>query len=91
MKMDDTYLVWSHEHGAWWRPNRAGYTTSLEAAGRYTRDEAIRICGDAHDGWNGGKSAPPEIPVRLADAMECIIVQPHHRAGRAQQSKAETT
>jgi hypothetical protein len=86
MNDDDAYLIWSHEHSAWWRPNNCGYTTHLEAAGRYSRDDAISICADAHDGWNGGKKAPPEIPVRLVDALACLVVQPHHRAARAQQS-----
>lgn len=31
--MADTYLVWSHEHGAWWRPGGHGYTTHLSDAG----------------------------------------------------------
>lgn len=63
-----SYLVWSHEHSAWWRPARAGYTTFLEAAGRYTREEALVICRTARGGWRPGQP-PPEIPVRLEDAL----------------------
>lgn len=41
-------LIWSGEHGAWWRPNSAGYTSHREAAGVYEIEEARRItshCG----------------------------------------------
>lgn len=37
------WLIWSMEHGQWWRPARKGYTTSREDAGRYTYDEAVKI------------------------------------------------
>jgi len=36
------WLVWSNEHGAWWRPNTWGYTYQISEAGRYTEAEAIR-------------------------------------------------
>jgi hypothetical protein len=42
-----TYLVWSHEHGAWWGPGRSGYTKGLQTAGRYSRDDALDICRNA--------------------------------------------
>ena len=27
----------------WWRPNSAGYTTDIDAAGRYSADESAQI------------------------------------------------
>ncbi|MEO3869379.1 hypothetical protein ABGB18_11155 [Nonomuraea sp. B12E4] len=60
------YLVWSNEHGAWWRPNRCGYTGDLWQAGRYTEKEAAEICRKAAHGWREG-SLPPEV---MVPAME---------------------
>ena len=65
----DAYLVWSNVHAAWWRPNSAGYTTSLAQAGRYSRNEAINICAGSRDGYTA-RSMPGEVPVRL-DAIMC--------------------
>lgn len=65
----DAYLVWSNEHGAWWRANSAGYTTLLNQAGRYGRDEAINICAFSRDGYTA-REVPCEIPMRL-DAVVC--------------------
>jgi len=39
------WLVWSNEHAAWWGPNRRQYFTEIESAGRYTLEEAMKICG----------------------------------------------
>lgn len=41
--MAHLYLIWSHEHGAWWGPNGNGYVNDLRAAGRYTFAEAAEI------------------------------------------------
>lgn len=35
-----TYLIWSHQKNAWWRPGGRGYTTNLLEAGRFTEAEA---------------------------------------------------
>ena len=61
----ETYLIWSIEHRAWWRPGRMGYTIWLDAAGVYSRDEAMQIVDDATMDWSRG--APNEVPVRIAD------------------------
>lgn len=74
--MEERYLVWSNEHRAWWRPNAQGYTISLEKAGRYTRDEAIRhsIGRDQEPG-----QPLPEIPVRESDVLACIHAEAQSR------------
>jgi hypothetical protein len=42
------YLIWSIEHCAWWKPGKWGYTTATHAAGRFTYEEAKRICDEAN-------------------------------------------
>ena len=37
-------VIWSREHGAYWRANRAGYCTELLGAGLYSPEEAEEIC-----------------------------------------------
>lgn len=37
------WLVWSIEHGCWWATDSLGYRGTVEAAGRYTLAEAVRI------------------------------------------------
>jgi len=37
------FLIWSNEHGMWWRANHYGYTRYIEEAGRYELDEAVSI------------------------------------------------
>lgn len=37
------YVIWSHDHCAFWRPNSKGYTQALDLAGRYSEDEAREI------------------------------------------------
>lgn len=69
----DYYLIWSHHHGAWWGPDKAGYTTDLIKAGRYSREAAIDICAHVRDGYTTfhGLQAPTEWPVRLDAAVCC--------------------
>lgn len=37
------WLIYSREHNAWWRSERAGYTTAIYDAGRYSREEAAKL------------------------------------------------
>lgn len=45
--MSDTQLIWSYEHNAWWAPNERGYVREIQRAGRYTPEDAARICARA--------------------------------------------
>jgi hypothetical protein len=67
----DIYLIWSHEHRGWWAPDGNGYTHHLSQAGRYTKQDAMRICTDAIRGASGLR-ALPELPVRLED-VEAMV------------------
>jgi len=44
----NAYLIWSEEHGAWWKPESSGYTDSIKEAGRYTKAQAFQIIHDAN-------------------------------------------
>ena len=54
--------IWSREHHAYWAPNRCGYTRSLDAAGRYSLEDAVAICDRANMGLRD--NAPPEETIR---------------------------
>jgi hypothetical protein len=69
---DDTYLIWSHEHGAWWGPGGCGYVRSLDRAGRYSHAEALAICIKAIPGTSTLLQALPELPVRLIDVAAMV-------------------
>lgn len=68
----ERYLIWSNEHRAWWRPNARGYTTFIESAGRYSRDEAIKH-SSARDQHRG--EPMPELPVREDDVLSAMLPQ----------------
>jgi hypothetical protein len=42
------FVIWSIEHGAWWRPGEVGYCDTLAEAGLYTEAEAARIVARAN-------------------------------------------
>ena len=54
-----TFLIWSNQHKAWWKPNRVGYTKSVREAGRYPLITAIDICEGAN--WNLGYDQDEEM------------------------------
>jgi hypothetical protein len=66
--MPELYLVWSNEHGRWWRPGHQGYTGIIALAGRYRRKEAMEICDSANFAIPKGRE-PNEVMVL---APECI-------------------
>lgn len=65
------WLIYSHEHTAWWSPKRWGYTDRIAEAGLYSEEEARGICERAALGWPQGmppKGLPPEVMVPATDA-----------------------
>lgn len=45
---EQRYLIWSEEHGLWWRPGERGYTNNLCAAGLYSKERADAIVKSAN-------------------------------------------
>lgn len=62
--MNDLWLIWSIEHGGWWRPNKNGYTHHRAEAGRYTYDEACVIVKGANYGLH---DIPNEAMIKVED------------------------
>jgi len=75
----DSYLIWSNEHAAWWRPNVLGYTPFFEEAGRYSREKAIEH-SRGRDQCRG--APPPEIPVREIDMLAAMTAENSDRHDR---------
>lgn len=69
--MTGPYLIYSNEHGAWWRPGSMGYTRIIGAAGRYSGEEAKRICENANRYQREGE-IPNEIMVLSPEAMHAL-------------------
>jgi hypothetical protein len=42
------FLIWSNEHGQWWRPAELGYTDNIFDAGEYPLERAVEICARAN-------------------------------------------
>lgn len=63
-------LIWSFEHGAWWRPNSWGYTTCRSEAGWYDRAEAEKIVEQAN--W-GGECNEKVMELGQEDDRKCAI------------------
>lgn len=71
------YLIWSEEHGAWWRANKWGYTRNIMAAGRYQEKEATVICFEANKYLPGGelheiKVIAPEYGHKISVALGAL-------------------
>lgn len=48
--MEKSFLIWSIEHGAWWKPAHRGYTEKRKEAGMYSFEEACKIVKTANIG-----------------------------------------
>lgn len=66
------YLIWSHQHGAWWCPGGFGYTQHVGDAGRFGRDKALEICRAALPGQYKPGGPFPDLPIAEDDLKELI-------------------
>lgn len=71
------WLVWSNQHGQWWRGGRAGYTQYIEEAGRYSRAEAEAIVRQATvDGQLSHGRRDPYTGQRYVQFDEVLVPAP---------------
>jgi hypothetical protein len=71
------FLIWSNEHGAWWRDNESGYTQHIDEAGRYDRADAERIVADATvDGQLSTQRQDPMNGRPYREFSEVIVAAP---------------
>ncbi len=66
--LEDTYLVWSNEHQAWWAAP-SGYTSSMAEARHFTHAAALAVCLRAIPGTANRMGMLPELPVPLRDVL----------------------
>lgn len=89
------WLVWSHEHNAWWRPKGCGYTVRVDGAGRFTKDEARQHCL-SRSPRKFEDCPPPEVAViapEFADThaqltAELGVAQGFHKVAVQQRDRA---
>ena len=74
------WLIYSREHNAWWRPNSAGYTTSIDVAGRYTHSKACTIVVDANARCGSNGEPPYEFKVPDPEAYWELVVRSADRS-----------
>lgn len=72
-----SYLIWSNEHRAWWKPNQRGHTTRTDKAGRFTSFEARSIVMNANR-FQKPDETPNEIMVEAPsrDQIELDMAYP---------------
>jgi len=77
------YLIWSHEHSAWWAMG-GGYSRKICEARHFTHSAAMDICLKAMPGTVDRLGALPELPVCLFDvlALACGYTETYPNAPR---------
>lgn len=77
-KPNERWLIWSHEHNAWWRADSASYTSLVTDAGRYTFEEAVSISTNANYGLHFGKDRTHPFKREHNEPFEAICLAPEH-------------
>ena len=71
------WLVWSNQHGMWWRGGERGYTRYIEEAGRYTHAAAAAIVARATcDGQLQRHREDPYTGVEYIGLDEVMVPSP---------------
>lgn len=71
------WLIWSNQHGMWWRTDERGYTQVIDEAGRYERAEAERIVARATcDGQLTRYRTDPWTGVEYVSVDEVMVLAP---------------
>jgi hypothetical protein len=83
----NNYLIWSNEHGAWWRPGSMGYTRIIAQAGRYTLERARYICEEANR-YQAKSEEPNEVMVLSPEAAAIVVDSFVELVARAHEAKA---
>lgn len=65
---DNEYLIWNDERKKWWEENYCGYTSNINNAGTYTRDQARAIVVDAMI----GPSILNDVMILKSDALALV-------------------
>lgn len=65
LKRETLFLIWSIEHGAWWKPRENGYTALRAEAGKYSLKDALRIVRSANIGLH---DEPNEAMIEYVEA-----------------------
>lgn len=72
----DFYIVMKSPQGSdyalFWRANREGYTRILDEAGRYSREEAERICKLRGEEFMVSCDGVEQMAVRLVDHSDLV-------------------
>jgi hypothetical protein len=77
MSTEDRFLIWSNQHGMWWRPGNSGYTMHIEEAGRYSLAEAEKIVASATcDGALRHERTDPVTGAAYVSFDEVLVLAP---------------
>lgn len=88
--VSDLWLIWSFDHKAWWRPDRAGYTGVHESAGRYSLEEAEEICRQPRHRCGSTGSQGQTSDVMVKERLATSGYRPMWRRPTATSAAAES-
>jgi hypothetical protein len=73
-----THLIWSYEHGMWWRSDACGYTRDILQAGLYSQREAEDV--EAQSSGRNEVAIPARLAYAIAKAEVCYPSHPMRAA-----------